>query len=167
MGWGDRCITSSSCFLAAPAPSDREGSPQPPPSPPPPGGGCPTCPGPCRCPGTQLTRMLAGQTHKLQAQASSREGAAVGMGGCSGNGGLQRGAAAGLGSALSLPARWNPSKAGSGLGAPRPRSSSRCVGPILAPHPGGARRGRGGGGDQGPSRQTRTSPPLCRRGLGS
>ncbi|XP_049688428.1 microtubule organization protein AKNA isoform X1 [Accipiter gentilis] len=58
----------------APAPSDREGSPQPPPSPPPPGGGCPTCPGPCRCPGTQLTRTLAGQTHKLQAQVESFEG---------------------------------------------------------------------------------------------
>ncbi|XP_052670594.1 LOW QUALITY PROTEIN: microtubule organization protein AKNA [Harpia harpyja] len=57
----------------APGPSDREGSPQPP-SPPPPGGGCPTCPGPCRCPGTQLTRTLAGQTHKLQAQVESFEG---------------------------------------------------------------------------------------------
>ncbi|NXJ88446.1 AKNA factor, partial [Corythaixoides concolor] len=52
----------------APGPSEQVGSPQPP-SPPPPGGGCPTCPGLCRCPGTQLAQTLRGQTHKLQAQA--------------------------------------------------------------------------------------------------
>ncbi|KAM6047514.1 LOW QUALITY PROTEIN: microtubule organization protein AKNA [Theristicus caerulescens] len=57
----------------APGPSDQGGSPRPP-SPPPPGGGCPTCPGSCRCPGTQLMRTLAGQTHKLQAQVESFEG---------------------------------------------------------------------------------------------
>ncbi|XP_074702800.1 microtubule organization protein AKNA isoform X2 [Strix aluco] len=57
----------------APGPSELGGSPQAP-SPPAPGGGCPTCPGPCRCPGTQVTRMLAGQTHKLQAQVESFEG---------------------------------------------------------------------------------------------
>ncbi|KAM9256735.1 LOW QUALITY PROTEIN: microtubule organization protein AKNA [Cariama cristata] len=51
----------------APSPSDGGGPPQAP-SPPPPGGGCPTCPG------TQLTRTLAGQTHKLQAQVESFEG---------------------------------------------------------------------------------------------
>ncbi|KAM6237820.1 LOW QUALITY PROTEIN: microtubule organization protein AKNA [Spheniscus humboldti] len=56
-----------------PGPSDGGGSPRPP-SPPAPGGGCPTCPGSCRCPGTQLTWMLAGQTHKLQAQVESFEG---------------------------------------------------------------------------------------------
>ncbi|NWZ20042.1 AKNA factor, partial [Asarcornis scutulata] len=33
-------------------------------------GGCPTCAGQCRCLGPQLTRTLAGQTRKLQAQAS-------------------------------------------------------------------------------------------------
>lgn len=33
-------------------------------------GGCPTCVGQCRCLGPQLTRTLAGQTRKLQAQAS-------------------------------------------------------------------------------------------------
>ncbi|NWI12166.1 AKNA factor, partial [Crypturellus soui] len=48
-------------------------------SPPFPGMGCPTCPGECRCrvqhpcPGTQLTQMLAGQTHKFQAQVESFE----------------------------------------------------------------------------------------------
>ncbi|XP_064325178.1 microtubule organization protein AKNA [Phalacrocorax carbo] len=54
-------------------PSDWGGSPQPP-SPPPPGGDCPTCLGSCRCPGTPLTRTLAGQTHKLKAQVESFEG---------------------------------------------------------------------------------------------
>ncbi|NWH40028.1 AKNA factor, partial [Chloropsis hardwickii] len=52
---------------AAPAPSERGGSP-PPRSPPPPGGGCPACPGPCCCPGPRLTRALAGQSRRLQAQ---------------------------------------------------------------------------------------------------
>lgn len=33
-------------------------------------GGCPTCVGQCRCLGPQLTQTLAGQTRKLQAQAS-------------------------------------------------------------------------------------------------
>ncbi|NXF75094.1 AKNA factor, partial [Sclerurus mexicanus] len=37
--------------------------------PPPPAGGCPTCPGPCCCPGPRLTRALAGQSRRLQAQA--------------------------------------------------------------------------------------------------
>ncbi|KAM6336926.1 LOW QUALITY PROTEIN: microtubule organization protein AKNA [Alca torda] len=64
---------SSPGAAPAPGPPDRGGSPQPP-SPPPPRGGCPTCPGPCRCPGTQLTRTLVGQTHKLQAQVESFEG---------------------------------------------------------------------------------------------
>ncbi|XP_059685015.1 microtubule organization protein AKNA [Gavia stellata] len=57
----------------APGPSDRGGSPRPL-SPPPPRGGCPICLGPCCCPGTQLTRTLVGQTHKLQAQVESFEG---------------------------------------------------------------------------------------------
>ncbi|NXS32185.1 AKNA factor, partial [Pomatostomus ruficeps] len=57
---------------AAPAPSERGGSPQPR-SPPPPGGGCPTCPGPCCCPGPRLTRALAGQSRRLQAQVESFE----------------------------------------------------------------------------------------------
>ncbi|RLW00456.1 hypothetical protein DV515_00008904 [Chloebia gouldiae] len=52
---------------AAPAPSERGGSPQPR-SPPVPGGGCPTCPGPCCCPGPRLSRALAGQSRRLQAQ---------------------------------------------------------------------------------------------------
>ncbi|XP_072739571.1 microtubule organization protein AKNA [Ciconia boyciana] len=58
----------------APGPPARGGSPRPP-SPAPPGGGCPACPGPCCCcPGTRLTRALAGQTDKLQAQVESFEG---------------------------------------------------------------------------------------------
>ncbi|XP_035168423.1 microtubule organization protein AKNA [Oxyura jamaicensis] len=36
-------------------------------------GGCPTCPGQCRCLGPQLTQTLAGQTRKLQAQVESFE----------------------------------------------------------------------------------------------
>uniref|UniRef100_A0A8B9W3C1 AKNA domain-containing protein n=1 Tax=Anas zonorhyncha TaxID=75864 RepID=A0A8B9W3C1_9AVES len=36
-------------------------------------GGCPTCVGQCRCLGPQLTRTLAGQTRKLQAQVESFE----------------------------------------------------------------------------------------------
>ncbi|NXC04954.1 AKNA factor, partial [Orthonyx spaldingii] len=58
--------------LGAPGPSERGGSPQPP-SPPPPGGGCPACPGPCCCPGPRLTRALAGQSRRLQAQVESFE----------------------------------------------------------------------------------------------
>ncbi|XP_030085921.2 microtubule organization protein AKNA isoform X2 [Serinus canaria] len=57
---------------AAPGPSERGGSPQPR-SPPPPGGSCPTCPGPCCCPGPRLTRALAGQSRRLQAQVESFE----------------------------------------------------------------------------------------------
>ncbi|NXP74366.1 AKNA factor, partial [Ramphastos sulfuratus] len=59
----------------APAPglSGQEGSPQSASSPPP-GECCPTCPGPCCCSGSQLTQTLAGQTQKLQAQASPRSG---------------------------------------------------------------------------------------------
>ncbi|XP_066057675.1 microtubule organization protein AKNA isoform X1 [Chamaea fasciata] len=57
---------------AAPGPSERGGSPQPR-SPPVPGGGCPTCPGPCCCPGPRLTRALAGQSRRLQAQVESFE----------------------------------------------------------------------------------------------
>ncbi|XP_014807805.1 PREDICTED: AT-hook-containing transcription factor [Calidris pugnax] len=57
----------------SPPPPDQGGSPRPPPSPPP-VGGCPTCLGQCCCPGTQLTRTLVGQTHKLQAQVESFEG---------------------------------------------------------------------------------------------
>ncbi|XP_058709548.1 microtubule organization protein AKNA isoform X2 [Poecile atricapillus] len=63
------------CFLAAAAPSEPEGSPQPR-SPPLPGGGCPTCPtcpGPCCCPGPRLTRALAGQSRRLQAQVEAFE----------------------------------------------------------------------------------------------
>ncbi|NXE07930.1 AKNA factor, partial [Lophotis ruficrista] len=56
---------SSPAAGGSPGPSDRGASPRPP-SPPPPMGGCPTCSGSCRCPGTRLT----GQTRKLQAQAS-------------------------------------------------------------------------------------------------
>ncbi|KAM6047756.1 microtubule organization protein AKNA isoform 2-T2 [Chlamydotis macqueenii] len=60
---------------AAPAAglSDRRASPRPP-SPPAPMGGCPTCPGSCRCPGTRLMGTLAGQTRKLQAQVKTLEG---------------------------------------------------------------------------------------------
>ncbi|NWX55486.1 AKNA factor, partial [Promerops cafer] len=57
---------------AAPGPSEREGSPQPR-SPPLPGGGCPNCPGPCCCPGPRLTRALARQSRRLQAQVESFE----------------------------------------------------------------------------------------------
>ncbi|XP_051492800.1 microtubule organization protein AKNA [Apus apus] len=57
----------------APGASGQEGSPQFP-SPSLPTGGCPTCPGPCLCLGTQLTGTLAGQTYKLQAQVESFEG---------------------------------------------------------------------------------------------
>lgn len=65
---GHRCHLSS-CFLtaAAPGPSERGDSPQPR-SPPVPGGRCPTCPEPCCCPGPRLTRALAGQIRRLQAQ---------------------------------------------------------------------------------------------------
>ncbi|NXG46313.1 AKNA factor, partial [Psilopogon haemacephalus] len=55
----------------AAGPSGQEASPQSPSSPPP-GGCCPTCLGPCCCSGSQLTQTLAGQTQKLQAQASPR-----------------------------------------------------------------------------------------------
>ncbi|XP_039575897.1 microtubule organization protein AKNA isoform X2 [Passer montanus] len=55
-----------------PGPPERGGSPQPR-SPPPPGGGCPTCPGPCCCPGPRLTRALAGQSRRLQAQVEAFE----------------------------------------------------------------------------------------------
>ncbi|XP_066188572.1 microtubule organization protein AKNA [Sylvia atricapilla] len=57
---------------AAPGPSERGGSPQPRP-PRVPAGGCPTCPGPCCCPGPRLTRALAGQSRRLQAQVESFE----------------------------------------------------------------------------------------------
>ncbi|XP_053852761.1 microtubule organization protein AKNA [Vidua macroura] len=57
---------------AAPGPSERGGSPQPR-SPPVSGGGCPTCPGPCCCPGSRLTQALAGQSRRLQAQVESFE----------------------------------------------------------------------------------------------
>ncbi|XP_033923632.1 microtubule organization protein AKNA [Melopsittacus undulatus] len=49
------------------------GAPQPSPSSAP-MGGCPTCLGTCCCPGTRLTRTLAGQAQKLQAQVDSFEG---------------------------------------------------------------------------------------------
>ncbi|KAM6372448.1 LOW QUALITY PROTEIN: microtubule organization protein AKNA [Pluvialis apricaria] len=64
---------ASPAAAPAPGPPAGGGSPQPP-SPPPPGGRCPTCPGPCCCAGTRLTRMLVGQTHKLRAQVESFEG---------------------------------------------------------------------------------------------
>uniref|UniRef100_A0A8C3RF66 AT-hook transcription factor n=1 Tax=Cyanoderma ruficeps TaxID=181631 RepID=A0A8C3RF66_9PASS len=57
---------------AAPGPSEWGGSPQPR-SPPVPGGCCPTCPEPCCCPGPRLTRALAGQSRRLQAQVESFE----------------------------------------------------------------------------------------------
>ncbi|KAM4647200.1 microtubule organization protein AKNA [Amazona ochrocephala] len=57
----------------APAPSEQGGAPQPSPSSAP-MGGCPTCLGTCCCPGTRLTRTLAGQAHKLQAQVDAFEG---------------------------------------------------------------------------------------------
>nr|XP_021403766.1 microtubule organization protein AKNA [Lonchura striata domestica] len=63
---------SPGAAAAAPAPSEQGGSPQPR-SPPVPGGGCPTCPGPCCCPGPRLTRALAGQSRRLQAQVESFE----------------------------------------------------------------------------------------------
>ncbi|NXB31672.1 AKNA factor, partial [Eulacestoma nigropectus] len=82
--WGPPCcgVTLSSCFVAAaaPGPSERGGSPQPR-SPPLPEGGCPTCPGPCCCPGPRLTRALAGQSRRLQAQvrAGGLGGGALGV----------------------------------------------------------------------------------------
>ncbi|KAM7033971.1 LOW QUALITY PROTEIN: microtubule organization protein AKNA [Acridotheres tristis] len=57
---------------AAPGPSERGGSPQTR-SPPLLGGSCPVCPGPCCCPGPRLTRALAGQSRRLQAQVESFE----------------------------------------------------------------------------------------------
>ncbi|XP_057261850.1 microtubule organization protein AKNA [Pezoporus wallicus] len=57
----------------APAPPEQGGAPQPSPSPTA-MGGCPTCLGTCCCPGTRLTRTLAGQAQKLQAQVDSFEG---------------------------------------------------------------------------------------------
>ncbi|KAM7003622.1 LOW QUALITY PROTEIN: microtubule organization protein AKNA [Passerculus sandwichensis] len=63
---------ASPAAAAAPGVSEQGGSPQPQ-SPPPPGGCCPTCPGPCCCPGPRLTRALAGQSRRLQAQVESFE----------------------------------------------------------------------------------------------
>ncbi|XP_061208926.1 microtubule organization protein AKNA [Neopsephotus bourkii] len=57
----------------APAPPEQGGAPQPSASPAP-MGGCPTCLGTCCCPGGRLTRTLAGQVQKLQAQVDSFEG---------------------------------------------------------------------------------------------
>ncbi|NXQ24570.1 AKNA factor, partial [Alaudala cheleensis] len=62
----------ASAAAAAPGTSERGGSPQPL-SPPLPGGGCPTCPGPCCCPGPRLTRALGEQSRRLQAQVESFE----------------------------------------------------------------------------------------------
>ncbi|XP_039939541.2 LOW QUALITY PROTEIN: microtubule organization protein AKNA [Hirundo rustica] len=56
----------------APGPPERGGSAQPR-CPPLPGGGCPSCPEPCCCPGPRLTRALAGQSRRLQAQVESFE----------------------------------------------------------------------------------------------
>ncbi|NXQ52585.1 AKNA factor, partial [Anthoscopus minutus] len=56
----------------SPGTSERGSSPQPR-SPPLPRGSCPTCPGPCCCPGPRLTRALAGQSRRLQAQVESLE----------------------------------------------------------------------------------------------
>ncbi|NXB92075.1 AKNA factor, partial [Vidua chalybeata] len=64
--------TAPASPAAAPGPSERGGSPQPR-SPPVSGGGCPTCPGPCCCPGSRLTQALAGQSRRLQAQVESFE----------------------------------------------------------------------------------------------
>ncbi|XP_068067594.1 microtubule organization protein AKNA isoform X2 [Anomalospiza imberbis] len=69
---GTATAPASPSAAAAPGPSERGGSPQPR-SPPVPGGGCPTCPGPCCCPGPRLTRALAGQSRRLQAQVESFE----------------------------------------------------------------------------------------------
>ncbi|KAM9521674.1 microtubule organization protein AKNA [Guaruba guarouba] len=78
----------------APAPSEQGGAPQPSPSSAP-MGGCPTCLGTCSCPGTRLTRTLAGQAHRLQAQGSD--------GGC---GGVCTGAAVGFALGLQWGLHW-------------------------------------------------------------
>ncbi|XP_068025083.1 microtubule organization protein AKNA isoform X2 [Melanerpes formicivorus] len=65
--------TASPSGAPALGPADQRRSSQPP-SPPAAGGCCPACPGPCCCSGPQLTRTLAGQTQKLQAQVESFEG---------------------------------------------------------------------------------------------
>ncbi|XP_064533205.1 microtubule organization protein AKNA isoform X2 [Pseudopipra pipra] len=72
LGTATATASTSPAGAPAPGPSDRGGSPHPR-SPPPPGGGCPSCPGPCCCPGPRLTRALAGQSRRLQAQVESFE----------------------------------------------------------------------------------------------
>ncbi|NWT60401.1 AKNA factor, partial [Erythrocercus mccallii] len=72
LGMAAAPATAPASAGAAPGPSERGGSPQPR-SPRVPGGGCPTCPGPCCCPGPRLTRALAGQSRRLQAQVESFE----------------------------------------------------------------------------------------------
>ncbi|NWR83616.1 AKNA factor, partial [Furnarius figulus] len=60
--------TATASPAGAPGASEPGGSPRSR-SPLPPVGGCPTCPGLCCCPGPRLTRALAGQSRRLQAQA--------------------------------------------------------------------------------------------------
>ncbi|NXV69058.1 AKNA factor, partial [Molothrus ater] len=72
LGMATALATAPASPAAAPEPSEQGGSPQPR-SPPLPGGCCPTCPGPCCCPGPRLTRALAGQSRRLQAQVESFE----------------------------------------------------------------------------------------------
>ncbi|XP_027761820.1 LOW QUALITY PROTEIN: AT-hook-containing transcription factor, partial [Empidonax traillii] len=72
LGTATATASTSPAGAPAPGPSDRGGSPHPR-SPPPPGGSCPSCSGPCCCPGPRLTRALAGQSRRLQAQVESFE----------------------------------------------------------------------------------------------
>ncbi|XP_064584153.1 microtubule organization protein AKNA isoform X1 [Zonotrichia leucophrys gambelii] len=72
LGMATAPAPASPAAAAAPGLSEQGGSAQPQ-SPPPPGGRCPTCPGLCCCPGPRLTRALAGQSRRLQAQVESFE----------------------------------------------------------------------------------------------
>ncbi|XP_071430151.1 microtubule organization protein AKNA isoform X2 [Pithys albifrons albifrons] len=72
LGMATATASTSPAGAPAPGPSERGGSPHCQ-SPPRPGGGCPTCPGLCCCPGPRLTRALAGQSRRLQAQVESFE----------------------------------------------------------------------------------------------
>ncbi|NXK68406.1 AKNA factor, partial [Sylvietta virens] len=76
LGMATAAVAAPASPGAASEPSERGGSPQPR-SPPVPGGCCPTCPTcPERCgccPGPRLTRALAGQSRRLQAQVESFE----------------------------------------------------------------------------------------------
>ncbi|NXA08448.1 AKNA factor, partial [Sapayoa aenigma] len=80
LGMAADTVTATASPAPAPGPSEEGDSPQPQ-SPPVPRGGCPTCPGLCCCPGPRLTRALAGQSRRLQAQAR--------MGGLQGRAGVE------------------------------------------------------------------------------